>query len=306
MHAQTAVINSQGLFNIHTSYYASPAPRGTIILVNGSLATTASFAQTLRFLQPEFNVVLFDEPYAGHSKAFNHHERPLTKEQEARLLLDLIEHFQADHLLSFSWGGASAMLALAQNPPSIRRAVIMGFSPVINPAMRAYLEAGVDLLLQCDRRGVAELVNSTIGKHLPSLYKRFNFRHICSLDEHEYLQMAFHVSQVLSQDSHCYLQDAECIDVPVLFVNGELDDYTSADDARQFSQSIDNCAFARIADAGHFLDAENKQAWADTRDAVMGFLLPVERAGFAGSFQGLKSLFNGNEIGRAVGILGSG
>lgn len=284
MHAQTALINSQGLFNVHTAYYASPAPRGTIILVNGSLATTASFAQTLRFLQPQFNVVLFDEPYAGLSKAHNRHERPLTKEQEARLLLDLIEHFQADHLLSFSWGGASAMLALAQNPPSIRRAVIMGFSPVINPAMRHYLEIGVDRLTQCDRRGVADLVNSHIGKHLPSLYKRFNFRHICSLDEHEYLQMAFHVRQVLRQDSHCYLQDAECIDVPLLFVNGELDEYTSADDARLFSQLIDRCEFARIANAGHFLDTESKQAWAATRDAVMDFLVPVQRLSTANHY----------------------
>ena len=134
----------------------------------------------------------------------------------------------------------------------------------------------------------------------------FTIGHICGLYEEEYLQMAFHESRVMSQDSHGYLRDAEWIEVPVLLVNGELDDYTGAVDAREFSQLIDNCAFARIADAGHFLDAENKQAWADTRDAVMGFLLPVERAGFAGSFQGLKSLFNGNEIGRAVGILGSG
>lgn len=277
MHAQTALFNSQGLFNIHTAYYASPAPCGTIILVNGSLATTASFTQTVRFLLPSFNVVLFDEPYAGRSKAYNQHEKPLTKEHETRVLLDLIEHFQADHLLSFSWGGASAMLALAQNPPSIRRAVVMGFSPVINSAMRAYLLAVAEPLSQCDRRGVAELVNSTIGKHLPSLYKRFNFRHICSLDEHEYVQMGFHVRQVLNQDSHCYLQDAECIDIPMLFVNGALDEYTSAQDARQFSQLIDNCQFSRIASAGHFLDAESKQAWYQTRETVMGFLLPAEQ-----------------------------
>ncbi|MBQ0742242.1 MAG: alpha/beta hydrolase [Pseudomonas sp.] len=277
MHAQNSLFNSQGLFTVHTAYYASPAPRGTIILVNGSLATTASFAQTLRYLQADFNVVMFDEPYAGLSKAHNRHERPMSKEQETRLLLDLIDHFNADHLLSFSWGGASAMLALAQNPHSIRRAVIMGFSPVINPAMREYLQTALERLSQCDRRGVAELINGTIGKHLPSLFKRFNFRHICSLDDHEYLQMASHVRQVLSQDSHCYLQDAECIDVPVLFVNGEWDEYTSADDARQFSQLIDQCEFARIAQAGHFLDAENKYAWSQTRDAVMDFLLPAER-----------------------------
>ncbi|WP_022963177.1 alpha/beta fold hydrolase [Halopseudomonas pelagia] len=305
MDAQTAVINSQGLFNVHTAYYASPAPRGTIILVNGSLATTTAFAQTLRFLQSDFNVVLFDQPYAGQSKAHNRHDQPLSAEQEAHLLLDLITHFQADHLLSFSWGGASALLALAQNPPSLRKAVIMGFSPVVNPAMRAYLESGMQVLSQCDRRGVAELVNNTIGKHLPSLYKRFNFRHICSLDEHEYLQMAAHVRQVLSLDSHCYLQDAECIDIPMLFVNGELDEYTSANDALQFRRLIDNCEFARIANAGHFLDAENKHAWEQTRDAVMGFLLPAERTVKASTFQGRHQTLLGGTIEPSPALLAS-
>lgn len=287
MHAQMALFNSQGLFNVHTAYYASPTPRGTIILVNGSLATTASFAQTLRFLQPEFNVVLFDEPYAGQSKAHNTNLMPISKEQEAQILLDLIEHFQADHVLSFSWGGASALLALAQNPPSVRRAVIMGFSPVINDAMRDYLEVGLQRLRACDRCGAAELVNGTIGKHLPSLYKRFNFRHVASLDEHEYQQMAFHLQQVLHQGSHCYLKDAECINVPVLFVNGELDEYTSADDARFFSQLIDDCQFARIANAGHFLDAEGKEAWAQTRNAVMSFLAPAEKHSLVSRYQRL-------------------
>ena len=92
MKAEHNVVETLGLFRIHTHYYASPAPRGTVILVNGSLATTASFAQTVRYLQPHFNVVLFDEPYAGQSKPLNSNRRPITKEQEAGILLELIEH----------------------------------------------------------------------------------------------------------------------------------------------------------------------------------------------------------------------
>ncbi|MFN3578933.1 MAG: alpha/beta fold hydrolase [Pseudomonas sp.] len=305
MQAQTAVIESQGMFKVHTSYYASPEPRGTIILVNGSLATTTSFTQTLRYLQPEFNVVLFDEPYSGQSKAFNSHSRPLTKEHEARILLDLIDHYQADHLLSFSWGGASAMLALAQNPPSIRRAVIMAFSPVINEPMRAYLDKGLRHLLNCDRRGIAELVNAAIGKHLPSLYKRFNFRHISSLDEHEYLQMASHVRQVLNQDAHCYLEDAECIDVPVLFVNGDLDEYTSVSDARLFNRLIDDCQFASIQGAGHFLDAEGKDAWQQTRDAVLDFLVPSLQRRNEQQSQSSRSLLDRGYGSLSIGSFGS-
>jgi len=49
---------------------------------------------------------------------------------------------------------------------------------------------------------------------------------------------------------------------------------------------------------------ETNRPGADYGDAVMGFLLPVRTRWLAGSFQGLKSLFNGNELGRAVGITG--
>ncbi len=272
MKPEHEVVETLGLFRIQTHYYASPAPQGTIILVNGSLATMAAFAQTVRFLQPHFNVVLFDEPYSGESKRYNANQRPITKEQEAGILLELIAHFQADHMLSFSWGGASALLALAQRPPSIRKAVVMAFSPLINSAMRDYLESGIDLLLNCERRKLGMLLNDTIGEHLPSLVKRYNFRHIISLDEHEYQQMAFHVSQVLTQDTRCYLTGSANIDVPLLFINGDLDRYTSPQDARHFSRHMRDCSYATVTGAGHFLDMENKEAWQQTRDAVLGFI----------------------------------
>ncbi len=279
MKPEHEMVETLGLFRIHTHYYASPAPQGTVILVNGSLATMAAFAQTVRFLQPHFNVVLFDEPYSGESKAYNANQRPITKEQEAGILLELIAHFQADHLLSFSWGGASALLALSQRPPTIRKAILTAFSPLINSAMRGYLESGIDLLMNYERRKLALLMNETIGEHLPSLAKRYNFRHIISLADHEYQQMAFHISQLLTQDNHCYLMDSANIEVPLLFINGDLDRYTSPQDAHHFGRYIRDCSYATVSGAGHFLDMENKDAWQQTSNAVLGFLGESGRQG---------------------------
>ncbi|MCZ3011423.1 hypothetical protein NYY91_18730, partial [Acinetobacter baumannii] len=87
---------------------------------------------------------------------------------------------------------------------------------------------------------VGHLVNSTIGKHLPSLFKRFNYKHVSSLAEHEYGQMHFHISHVLNSDRLCYLKAARQIDIPVLFLNGEWDEYTSAEDAKLFGQHVAN------------------------------------------------------------------
>ncbi|MDA7087172.1 alpha/beta hydrolase [Pseudomonas sp. SA3-5] len=275
MRPETAIVEIHGKYQIHTEHYRNPAADKTIILVNGSLATTAFFAQTVRYLQPRFNVLLYDQPYAGQSKAHNCHDRPIRKEDEAEILLELIEHFRANQVLSFSWGGAATLLALAQRPRGIERAVISSFAARVNQPMRDYLERGVNLLLAGDRDNVGRLINGTIGKHLPPLLKRFNQRHISSLAEHEYLQMHFHVREVLAEEAQCYLDCAKAIEIPLLFVNGERDEYTTAADARLFAEHVRQCQFRTIADAGHFLDMEHKTAWHDTRQALLGFLQPA-------------------------------
>ncbi|NAT05506.1 alpha/beta hydrolase, partial [Pseudomonas syringae pv. actinidiae] len=56
MSPEKAVLDIQGQFRVYTELYRTDAAAKTIILVNGSLATTASFAQTVRNLHPTFNV----------------------------------------------------------------------------------------------------------------------------------------------------------------------------------------------------------------------------------------------------------
>ncbi|MFJ2712446.1 alpha/beta fold hydrolase [Pseudomonas sp. NPDC087346] len=275
MRPEIAVLDIQGQYRVYTEFYRADAAEKTIILVNGSMATTASFAQTVKNLHPQFNVVCYDQPYAGKSKAHNRHEKMLTKEVEGQILLELIDHFGAEHVLSFSWGGAATLVALAQRPRRIEKAVISSFSPVINAHMLDYLERGIDYLGSRDGDRVGNLVNSTIGKHLPSLFKRFNYRHVSSLAEHEYGQMHFHISDVLHSDRQCYLNAAQKIDVPVLFVNGEWDEYTAADDARLFGNHVAHSTFMTLQATGHFLDMEHKAACRDSQNALLDFLKPT-------------------------------
>ncbi|SNR79950.1 alpha/beta fold hydrolase [Pseudomonas segetis] len=267
-----AVVDVHRTFKVHTEFYANPMARKTIILVNGSLATTSSFAQTVKYLQPQFNVVLYDQPYAGQSKAHNSNHQPISKEDEANILLELIEHFEASYLMSFSWGGVAAMLALAKCPERIEKAVISSFSPLLNEPMLDYLEKGLIYLKAVDRDGVGHLVNDTIGKHLPSLFKRYNYRHISQLDEHEYLQMHAHINQVVRMEAHCQMEYLARINVPLLFVNGEKDEYTTGQDVRVFADYLDDCQFATIEDAGHFLDMEHKSACQQSKTLLLNFL----------------------------------
>lgn len=274
MKPEIAVLDIQVQYRIHTEFYRSDTAQNTIILVHGSMSTTASFAQTVKNLHPHLNIVLYDQPYAGQSKPHNRHQTPLTKELEADVLLELIEHFDVQYVLSFSWGGTAALTALASSPRRIEKAVISSFSPLINVPMRNYLERGRRCLADCNRTQVGNLVNDTLGKHLPSLFKRFNYRHVSTLAEHEYAQMHFHINQVLSGDPQCYLKATQRIEIPVLFINGEWDEYTAANDARQFAHAIRDSQFVSVENTGHFLDMEHKQASHISKIALLDFLKP--------------------------------
>ena len=102
MRPETAVVEINRKHKVYTELYGNQAASKTIILVNGSLATTASFTQTVKYLQPQFNVVAFDLPYAGQSKPHKSDFTPITKEDEAAILLKLIDHYGANYLMSFS------------------------------------------------------------------------------------------------------------------------------------------------------------------------------------------------------------
>ncbi|WP_312230047.1 alpha/beta hydrolase [Pseudomonas sp.] len=267
-----AVIDVHRTYKVHTEFHANPSAQKTIILVNGSLATTASFAQTVKYLATQFNVVLFDQPYAGQSRAHNRNDHCITKEDEAAILLELIDHYRAQYLMSFSWGGIASMLALSKRPPPLEKAIFASFSPILNEPMLDYLGRALVCLSREDGDKVGHLINTTIGKHLPSLFKRYNHKHTSRLSAHEYRQMNAHVHQVLRMQAHCHLDRLGGIDIPLLFINGELDEYTSVADARLMAHYINDCHFATVSNAGHFIDMEHKSAWLQTQNALLAFL----------------------------------
>ena len=277
MQPEALVVSVPGGFKVYVEHYRVDDSFETVILVNGALATTTSFSQTVRYLKERFNVVLYDLPYAGQSKQHNHNSALLTKDDEVDILSFLIGRFEPSHLVSVSWGGVAALLALARSPRSIKRAVIASFSPKLNAAMLDYLDKGQLYLETNDQAGAAALLNSTVGKYLPRLLKLYNHRYLSNLAQHEYAQIAFHMQQIRQLDAQRYVNRFTSIRIPVLFMNGELDEYTTARDIHQLSQYIRNASFVTIAGAGHFLDLENKRSWAAVRDQMVGYMLDQPR-----------------------------
>ena len=261
MKSGTGVITLFGRYSIYVDYHKKEGANKTVIMVNGALATTTSFSQTIRNLKDHVNIVLFDLPFAGQSREHNTNTSGvLSKNDEIEILLYLIEHFEVNFMISASWGGVSSLLSLARRPPTIEKAVLFSFSPVINDAMYSYMVNARRFLCDQDIPGGAQLLNSTVGKYLPRLLKAHNYQYLLAMVQGNEQQIMFQIDQIFELDHRKYIDHFAAIDVPVLFVNGALDEYTTTDDVRSLATHIKYSQFAVIPDAGHFLDLESSQA----------------------------------------------
>jgi rhamnosyltransferase subunit A len=274
MKSETGVVTMFGKYSIHFEYHKKAGANKTAIMVNGALATTTSFSQSIRNLRDHVNIVLFDLPFAGRSREHNTNTSGvLSKDDEVKILLYLIEHFEVNFLISASWGGVSSLLSLAKRPPTIEKAVILSFSPVINDAMYSYMVSARRFLCDQDIPGGAQLLNSTVGKYLPRLLKVHNYQYLLSMVQGNEQQIMFHIDQIFELDQSRYIDRFTAIDVPVLFVNGALDEYTTTEDVRSLAKHIKYSQFAVIPDAGHFLDLESSQARRAAGEIERNFLL---------------------------------
>lgn len=269
-----------GKYRIHVETYQHPSHAESVIMVNGALATTASFTNCVKYLSADMNVILFDLPFSGQSKPHNPNTDIITKEDEVAILMALIERYEPTSLLSVSWGGYAAMMALAQSPSSIKKAVLASFSTQLNDDMLRYIHGARHYIQTGEIQAAAHLLNDEVGKYLPRLLKHINYRHLSRLDEQELSQTCFHIEQILSMNDTDYKEVLSNIEVPTLFVNGTLDEYTSPEDIQAASHYMPNCLFEEVPGAGHFLDLEHADARRRMEKILRGFLLSTstERA----------------------------
>src|SRR3982074_886621 len=103
MKSGTGVITLFGRYSVYVDYHKKEGANKTAVMVNGALATTTSFSQTIRNLKDHVNIILFDLPFAGRSREHNTSNTVLTKDDEVEILLYLIDRFNVNYLISASW-----------------------------------------------------------------------------------------------------------------------------------------------------------------------------------------------------------
>jgi len=272
MHCEQKIISLDAGYRVYAEHYVCQGSRGTVLMVNGAFATVTSLHHTIKYLQESFNVIAFDLPFAGQSRELNSPGIVLTKEEEVNIVLEMMEYFRPDFAISMSWGGVSLLLALAQRPKSVRRAVLGSFAPSLNKPMREYLQQTLLFLDSGNFRDGAALFNSTLGSHLPRLFKTFNARYLGQFAEEARGQIGYHIRNILELDASQYTSSVAAIEIPLMFINGELDAYTTAESIRDWHFQHTEVRRERVPGAGHFLDMEGKAPWRHMRSLITHYL----------------------------------
>ncbi|MBU2750504.1 alpha/beta hydrolase [Acidithiobacillus thiooxidans] len=244
-------------YTIHvTQVQRVPAVRKTIMMVNGAMSTTASFSWAISALD-DFNLILFDSPCIGRSRQYNIETDCPTRQTESDILLDLCERYQPEYLCSMSWGGASTLLALANRPAAVKKAIVGAFSFGVSNDMESLIHRMAHRLNAGEMHEFSDLVNETLGEFLPDRLKIANKKYLSALTDSEVTYLHEHFQRTLSIDKDEAIRAISNIDTETLFINGRKDRYTSSPSVDEACVHIEKSDKIEI-DCGHFMAMEDK------------------------------------------------
>jgi len=273
MNGEKQIITVSGGGRVHCEYFATPAPRGTVLMVNGAFATITSLHHTIKYLVEQFNVIAFDLPFAGASRELNPGTGTLEKEREVSILLDLMRIYEPDFAMSMSWGGVSLLLSLPHRPASLKRVILGSFAPEVTLPMREFIEQSSKLIADGEYVEVADLFNRTMGRCLPRIFQGLNARYLGEFIPQAKSQILFHFQHVLSMELQHYEATLAEIDLPLMFVNGELDQFTTPESISRLHLPRAQIRRECVPGAGHFLDMEGTSIRRQMRTLLIDYLL---------------------------------
>jgi 3-oxoadipate enol-lactonase len=114
-----------------------------IVLNNGVIANTASWAYQLPALKSQYRVLLYDMRGQGQSQKWADGEAPYTWEVHAGDLAALLDvlNIEAAHIAGISYGGELAMVFALYYPERCRKLIIADAVSYVGPQLRAIVDS---------------------------------------------------------------------------------------------------------------------------------------------------------------------
>jgi rhamnosyltransferase subunit A len=248
--------------------------RPSIIFVNGAMATTRSYRWAVGMLS-DFDLVLYDPPNVGQSSGrLEDSSSGVSLELEAKVLAELNDIYRPDYLVSLSWGGVSAIQLLASQPANLKKAVLASLTDRLTPPMIQCVTAVRECLDSGKVHDAIDVFAGTLGSTLSGLVQRAHTRYfrtrVGDPREVEYFRRLCELVSTL--DVEKMREQARRVRCECLLVNGALDEYTPAADAKHLAELIPNSRCCVVEGVGHFLAVESEAAYRSLQREVTVFL----------------------------------
>lgn len=250
-------------------YYELHGPEEAEVLVlsNGVLMSTASWAFQTTVLSKYFRVLVYD--CRGMWKS-DHPQAPYSMEKHAEDLAALLDYLKIDqaHIAGISYGSEVSMVFAINYPERTKSLIVSNGVSQIDPLLKAFGDTWVS---SAEEKSARLLLQTTAPLNFSESYLTKNKETIASL-EAKYEKLDFE-SFIRLMDSFYRLNITDklsLIQAPALVIVSELDNLKTRNYSERIYQHIPNAEFVIIPGAGHASCLEKPKEF---NSIVLGFVM---------------------------------
>ena len=233
-----------------------------LLILHGYLGMGDNWKSHANTFSQNFQVHLIDQ--RNHGRSF--HSDDFDYELLVEDLLYYINHYKLGkvYLLGHSMGGKTAMLFAVRHPKKIEKLIVVDIAPRYYPLHHHQILQAlqkIDFSQITSREQIDSILKKDIKEQgvrqflLKNVYRKKNLSFAFRFN----LESLVHNSGEIGEP----LPSFTCFNGRTLFFKGEHSDYIHNDDEPLIKAHFPNSDIQTIADAGHWLHAENAKEFSD-------------------------------------------
>ena len=239
--------------------YSNPNSTEYLFILHGLFGMLDNWHNMARKLSKYFNVVTVDQRNHGQSPHTDEMSFELMAEDLAELMMDL--NVSQASVLGHSMGGKTAMKFADLHPDKLQKLIIVDIAPKkYKPGHTTYFEAfkAIDFS-HCASRKEADSALATVEDNFA--VRQFLLKNLDKADHGYKLKLNLKSIEAFYPVMIDKLEFQWLINAPTLFIDGAKSPYISEADRQKIEEVFTNVSFECIADAGHWVHAEQPEAF---------------------------------------------
>jgi pimeloyl-ACP methyl ester carboxylesterase len=230
-----------------------------LVILHGLFGQSDNWATLARAWSNQFRVIIIDQRNHGQSL----HDAAFSYELMADDLTETLDalNIESVQLIGHSMGGKTAMFFAQKYPQRLTKLIVADIAP------RAYAPHHSEIIAALKALPLNELsdrnsADNELAKGIPDFGTRqFLLKNLYRNDAGTF-SWRFNLDAISAQISEVgkALPD-EQVHLPALFIRGSKSNYITDEDQSAIAHQFSNATFATIPNAGHWLHAEQPEAF---------------------------------------------